>query len=150
MKADSIVTQKKRPKTKTLIYHGITFKSRLEVYAYKKLTEAKLKFDYERYSFVLMNKFDFNGKSMEMYRRKGEKVFGWQAPLTRSITYKPDFVNLRDGWIIETKGHPNDAFPNKWKLFKKYLNDNEFKVDLFMPRNHKHVDIIVEYIKKNY
>ena len=145
-----LASKQKRPKVKLLPYHGIIFKSRLELYAYKKLKEAKIKFDYEKYSFIIMNKFDFNGKSMEMYRRKGEKIFDWQSPMIRSISYKPDFVNLRNGWIIECKGHPNDAFPNKWKLFKQYLNDNEFTVDLFMPRNNKQIDIVIEYIKKNY
>ncbi len=133
-----------------LKYRGIQFRSKLEVYTYKKLKEADIKADYERYTFVLMDKLEFNGKSMELYHRKGEKLFSWQKPLVRSISYKPDFVNLRDGWVIECKGHPNDAFPNKWKMFKKYLNDNKLKVDLFMPRNHKHVDIVVEYIKNNY
>ena len=131
-------------------YRGIQFRSKLEVYTYKKLKEAGIKFDYEKYSFVLLEKFEFNGKSMELYHRKGEKLFSWQKPTVRTISYKPDFVNLRDGWVIECKGHPNDAFPNKWKMFKKYLNDNKLKVDLFMPRNQKHINIVVDYIKNNY
>lgn len=133
-----------------LTYEGIRFKSRLELYTYKKLKEANIKFKYEVYSFILLDKFDFKNKSMELQRSKTHKLFDWQKPLVRSISYKPDFVSLKDGWIIECKGYPNDSFANKWKMFKAYLNDNNLDIDLFMPRNQKHVDIVVQYIKENY
>ena len=35
-------------------------------------------------------------------------------------TYTPDFVG--NGFIIETKGNPNEAFPLRWKLFKKLIS----------------------------
>jgi hypothetical protein len=144
-------SQNKKIKNATpLTVDGIRFKSRLELYTYNRLKESNIKFKYEEYSFVLLEKFDFNSKSMELYKSKSQKIFNWQKPQIRSISYKPDFVNLRDGWIIECKGFANDTFNNKWKMFKKYLNDNGLIVDLFLPRNQKHVDIVIEYIKENY
>lgn len=46
--------------------------------------------------------------------------------------------------------HPNDAFPLKWKMFKHYLITRNMNIDLFMPRNQKQVNIVVDYIKENY
>ena len=135
---------------KEISYYGIKFKSKLELYTYKKLKEYSIKFEYEKESFILLNKFDFINKSMELFKKKKDKVFDWQNISIRAITYTPDFTNLKSGWIIECKGHPNDAFPIKWKLFKYYLTINNMNIDLFMPRNQKQVNIVVEYIKNNY
>ena len=63
------------------------------------------------------------------------------------MTYTPDFVG--DKWIIETKGNPNDAFPLRWKLFKKYLVDHDLIYDLYVPRNHKQIDETIKQIKEN-
>lgn len=135
---------------KEVSYYGIKFKSKLELYTYKKLKEVDIKFTYEGKTFILLDKFDFINKSMELFKQKNIKVFDWQRELIRGITYTPDFSNLKSGWIIECKGHPNDAFPLKWKLFKYYLTKNNMKIDLFMPRNQKQVTIVVNYIKENY
>jgi len=32
------------------------------------------------------------------------------------------------------------------KLFKKYLNDNNIKYDIFIPSNHKQVDEVIKMI----
>jgi hypothetical protein len=126
---------------------GIQFRSKLEAYTYNKLKEAGLTFDYEKERFELMPKFTTIGDSYEMTRRKGEKVFIEVTPHVRAITYTPDFTNTEAGWIIECKGNPNDAFPLRWKLFKKYLKDNDLKYDLYLPRNRKQVDKTVELIR---
>ena len=131
-----------------LKYRGITFQSKLELYCYKKLKEANLKFKYEGKRFELMSPFQFENDSYEMYKRKGEKIFGPQRKLVRGITYLPDFVG--SGWIIETKGNPNDAFPLRWKLFKKYIVESSLDVDLYMPRNQKQVDKAIEIIKEKH
>lgn len=34
----------------------------------------------------------------------------------------------------------------RWKLFKKYLQDNNLKYDLYMPHNHKQVDECIQMI----
>ena len=134
---------------KALSYYGIQFKSRLELYMYKKLKAANIKFGYENHTFQLLDKFTYGGDSMELLRKKGEKCFDWQNPNIRGMTYTPDFCNLKNNWIIECKGFANDVFPLKWKLFKKYMNENHPGFTLYMPRNQKHIDIVVEHIKQN-
>ena len=51
-------------------------------------------------------------------------------------------------FIIETKGYANESFPLRWKLFKKHLKDNNHHYVLFMPRNKKQVDEVVDLIKQ--
>ena len=132
-----------------LEYHGITFKSKLELHCYKKLKEANIKFQYEKVKYELMPSFKFENESYELYKKKGERYFGPQRTLVRAITYTPDFVGVynRHKFIIETKGNPNDAFPLRWKLFKKYLHDTNTKCTVYMPRNQKQIEEVVELIK---
>jgi len=144
MKRKKVINKKVRNAT-ILSYYGITFKSKLELYCYKKLKELKINFTYEEVTFELMPSFQFKNDSYELYKKKGVRYFGPQREHIRSINYTPDFVG--DTWIIETKGNPNDVFPIKWKLFKKYLMDNNIRVDLYMPRNQKQIDEIIEIIK---
>ena len=89
-----------------LEYKGIKFKSKLEVYCYKKLKEAKIKCTYEKMTFELLPEiiFEYNDK-------KSKIVF--------PLTYTPDFVGK--DFIIECKGYADARFPIVWKLFKHYL-----------------------------
>ena len=128
---------------------GVHFRSKLESYTYTKLKEAGLEFDYEKEKFELVPKFVLKGRSYEMAKKKGEKVFIESTPNIRSMTYTPDFTNTKEGWIIECKGNPNDAFPLRWKLFKKYLNDKDLKYDLYLPRNRKQVEETIKLIISN-
>lgn len=128
-----------------LQYYGITFKSKLELYCYKKLKEANLKFKYEENRYELMPSFEFENDSYELFKRKGVRTFGKQRKHIRGITYMPDFVG--SGWIIETKGFANDSWPLRWKLMKKHILDNNLNITLYMPRNQKQVDEVVEIIK---
>ena len=36
----------------------------------------------------------------------------------------------------------------RWKLFKKYLTDNNMQYDLFMPKNHAQIDSCIQMIKE--
>lgn len=65
-------------------------------------------------------------------------------PRVREITYTPDFVGK--DWVIETKGMKTPDFLLKWKLFKKYLIDNNLKYTLYMPSNQKQVRLAIEHI----
>ena len=62
------------------------------------------------------------------------------------IKYTPDFVS--DSFIIECKGRANESFPLRWKMFKKYVNDNLKHVTLYKPQNQKECDKVIELIKK--
>ena len=65
------------------------------------------------------------------------------------IKYTPDFIDVNEPprFIIECKGNPNEAFPLRWKLFKKHLMDENIFADLFMPRNQKDCVEVVKIIK---
>ena len=143
MKLKKVANKKVRNAT-IMSYHGISFKSKLELYCYKKLKELNIIFEYEQHTFELMPSFEFKNDSYELFKKNSARYFGPQRPHIRAMTYTPDFVGL--GWIIETKGNPNDAFPIKWKLFKKYLMDHKHNVDLYMPRNQKQVDEVIQVI----
>ena len=105
--------------SKKVIVDGIKFASGLEAYMYKALKKAKIKADYEKRTFEIFRGFYFpensyerqaNGKG-DMVNRGDKKILG--------IKYTPDFEGK--DFIIECKGRPNDTFPLRWKMFKKYV-----------------------------
>ena len=127
-RAPSSASTNKKVKNATKVdYNGISFRSKLEVYTYKKLKENNIKAKYEKVKFILVEPFSY----------KENKI--------REMSYTPDFVG--EDFIIECKGRPNDAFPLKWKLFKYYLYNNKLDYDLYLPHNHKEVDEAIEQIR---
>lgn len=147
MRRKKVINKKVRNAT-IVSYAGITFKSKLELYCYKKLKEVDLKFTYEEHTFELIPSFEFTHDSYELFKKGGARYFGPQRTHIRGMTYTPDFVG--NGWIIETKGNPNDAFPIKWKLFKKHIMDHYWNIDLYMPRNQKQIDEVIQTIIKKH
>lgn len=114
-----------------IVYDGIEFKSRLEVYCYKKLKENGLEANYEIISFEILPPIYFE------YNDKKTKTI-------RSMSYTPDFVG--DNFIIECKGFASESFPLRWKVFKHYLHNNNMKYYLFMPRKQSDVDKTIKEI----
>lgn len=110
------------------VYEGIRFRSKLETYTYKKLKEANILADYEPTHFMLIPKFEY----------QGEKV--------RAMTYLPDFVGK--DFIIECKGVIGDAFPLRWKIFKYTLMNSNSNYKLYLVRNKKQVDELINSLKK--
>ena len=98
------------------------------MFAYKKLKESGISFSYEGRKIQLIPKFEYNK----------EKV--------RECTYTPDFVG--DGWILEIKGFSNDVFPIKWKLLKYLLYKTEENNELYLVKNQKGVNEVIEKIKQ--
>jgi len=139
---------KKVRNAKKINFDNIQFQSRLELYCYKRLKEAGLEFEYEPLYYELIPKFEYESLCFESYKKKNRWLFGAKSKLMRAIKYKPDFVNIKDGWIIECKGHPNESFPLKWKLFKYYLKQNNLNIHLYMPKNQEHVDDCIMNILK--
>ena len=147
MKKRRYVKKKGRSKVKNAkksTYDGKEFKSNLELYCYKKLEESEILVEYEENTFTIFPatvypQACYEGTTKKLYN-KGSKI--------RPITYTPDFVDPEGKFIIETKGYANESFPLRWKLFKKHLKDNDHRYVLFMPRNKKQVDEIVEIIKQ--
>lgn len=128
------------------VYNNITFDSNLEVYCYKALEKAKIIFEYEPTSFVLQVPFTYYHLVYESDKKRGS-LLSKRTSKYQSISYTPDFVG--NEWIIETKGVQSDRFKIVWKLFKKYLTDNNLKFDLYLPKNQKQVDQCIELIQSN-
>ena len=126
------------------VYKGIKFRSKLELFTYKKLEEAGISALYEKRKFELLEGFHFPHTCVEP---NTHKEFIDNTTKVRSITYTPDFVDPKNKWIIEVKGYANDVFPIKWKLFKLYLLENEMECTLFLPKNQKQVLETIELIK---
>lgn len=117
---------------------------------YKLLQKAKIPVQYEGKTFSLVNGFDFTNASYEKTRLK-KYLHDRGNKNILPIKYTPDFLDVQDPprFIIECKGNPNEAFPIRWKLFKKYLIDENIKADLFMPRNQKDCAEVVRIIQES-
>ena len=140
--------RKKGPvRSKKVTFDGIKFASGLEKYMYIALKKAKIKAKYEGETYVVQEGFEFKNESYERQSNgKGEMVNrGCKKILP--IKYTPDFVS--DSFIIECKGRANESFPLRWKMFKKYVNDNLKHVTLYKPQNQKECDKVIELIIKN-
>ena len=125
-------------------YDGKEFKSNLELHCYKQLKEAKILVKYEEITFTI---FDAMVYPQACYEGTAKKLYNKGSKI-RPITYTPDFVAPNGKFIIETKGYANESFPLRWKLFKKHLKDNNLQYVLFLPRNKKQVDEVIELIKQ--
>lgn len=129
-KSSQTRTKQKKNKVRNAtpnIYDGIKFKSKLETYTYTKLKESKIDAEYESMHFELIPKFEYNG----------EKV--------RAMTYLPDFVGK--DFIIECKGLMTDSFPLRWKIFKYTLLKEKKDYKLYLVRNQKQVDAMIDELK---
>ena len=127
------------------VYKGIKFRSKLELFTYRKLEDADIDALYEKKKYVLQEGFRYSATVYEPHKTKG------YIPTTtkiRDITYTPDFVDPHGRWIIEVKGFANDVFPIKWKMFKNYLMQQDDPPVLFLPRNQKQVLETIELIKE--
>ena len=134
-------------RAKKVTFDGIQFASGLEKYMYIALKKAKIHAIYEGATFELQEGFMFNTDSYERQGNgKGTMINRGQKKIL-NIKYTPDFVS--DSFIIECKGRANESFPIRWKMFKKYVNDNLKHVILYKPQNQKECDTVIELIIKN-
>ncbi len=132
-------------RAKKTIVDGISFSSGLEAYMYKALKEANIRADYEGCTYDLIREFDFNIDVYERcangkgdYKNRGHKTI-------RKISYTPDFIG--QDFIIECKGRPNESFPIRWKLFKKFaVKTWGSTVTIYKPQNQKECDETVNLI----
>ena len=134
-------------RSKKVKFDGITFASGLERYMYQALKKAKIKAKYEGETYIVQEGFMFNNESYERQSNGKGDLVNRGCKKILPIKYTPDFVS--DSFIIECKGRANESFPMRWKMFKKYVNDNLKHVTLYKPQNQKECDKVVELIKKN-
>ena len=139
------IKRKKGPvRAKKVSFDGINFASGLERYMYQVLKKNKIHAIYEGATFVLQKDFNFKIDSYERQANgKGDMVNRGQKKI-QSIKYTPDFVS--SSFIIECKGRANESFPIRWKMFKKYVNDNLKYVTLYKPQNQKECDEVIKLI----
>lgn len=108
-----------------LEYDSITFKSKLEVMAYKALKEYGFLPQYEPITYTLIDGFK---PTVPFYERsKKTKALELNDKKIISIKYTPDFIVIYKNIcaFIELKGMENDVYYIKKKLFRKYLEDNK-------------------------
>lgn len=138
-----------------VIKYGIEFKSILELYTYEAFKNAGIPVEYEPKHFTLVPKFEYektrSWSGGWKLNNKGKRVHssiegGFKyTPLVNAITYCPDFIG--NGFIVECKGFVTESFPLRFKLFKRYLKQHHSKSDLYIVRNQKQVDAMVNEIK---
>tara|TARA_R100000353_G_scaffold174044_1_gene141257 strand:+ start:870 stop:1346 length:477 start_codon:yes stop_codon:yes gene_type:complete len=124
-------------------FDGIQFASGLELYCYQQLKKARIPSKYEGQTFELLPSFKYEGTFMDRGTLKGAKVYKEKSTHVRNISYTPDFINLKWGFVIETKGFRNETFPMRFKLFKNYLKNQNLTLDLYVPSTKKEVDITI-------
>lgn len=116
---------------------GINFDSGLEAFSYKALKAEGLygagKLIYEAKTFEIIEAFEFDGKKYQ------------------NIKITPDFVDETNKVVFEIKGRPNESFPMRWKLMKRYfkVNNLNYKVYIGIGSQVKVLEEIVK-IKKYY
>lgn len=140
-----IKRKKKGPvQAKKIKYDGINFASGLERHMYMALQKAKIKAEYEGKTYTLLEGFDFMSECYERQSNgKGDFTNRGNKRIL-PIRYTPDFV--ADDFIIECKGRANESFPMRWKLFKKYVQENMPGVTLYKPQNQNECELVIQQI----
>ena len=143
------IRRKKRGpvRAKKVTFDGIKFASGLEKYMYIALKKAKIKAKYEGQTYIVQEGFEFKNKSYERQSNGKGDLVNRGCKKILPIKYTPDFIS--SSFIIECKGRANESFPLRWKMFKKYVNDNLKHVTLYKPQNQKECDKVIELIIKN-
>jgi len=135
---------------KKTTYKGKNFQSRLEVYMFKVLDDYGIKAKYEEESFTIIDKFYFPNPSYEKTMSSKISLTNKGGKNHLAVTYKPDFIieNGNQRIIIECKGLATDVFQMRFKLFKKWIADNNLDYILFTPRNQGQCDFVLSEVIK--
>lgn len=140
---------------KSVVKNGIKFRSELEGRCYSKLVENGFNPDYEAIKFMLFEGFKPED-NLRLYlpKYKAKRIVGFERNTSKvqAISYTPDFVfEHKDYYIvIETKGHPNDAYPLRRKMFFDLLRKTIARdrvVLFFEPHNLGQIEKTIEIIK---
>lgn len=134
----------KKTRSNKVLFDGIQFSSGLEKYMYQCLKNNNIEAAYEGETFILIDSFHFYNTSYERQANSKGEFKNRGSRKVRAITYTPDFVG--NGFIIETKGNPNEAFPLRWKLFKKLISEQYPDYILYKPQIKKECDRVIQLI----
>lgn len=104
-------------------FNGIKFKSLTEVMVYKTLLQEGFEPFYEGSKYSIWKGFK---PTVPFYKlSKKTQLLELQTKKVIDITYTPDFVFMapdnKTVIIFEVKGHENDTYPIKEKMFRGYL-----------------------------
>ena len=131
-------------RAKKVTFDGIKFASGLEKYMYMCLKKAKIKAKYEGQTYIVQEGFEFKNESYERQSNGKGELVNRGCKKILPIKYTPDFIS--SSFIIECKGRAIDSFPMRWKMFKKYVNEQLPRVTLYKPQNQKECDKVIELI----
>jgi len=131
-------------RAKKVTFDGIKFASGLEKYMYQVLKKNKIYAEYEGMTFIVQEGFNFENESYERQSNGKGDMVNRGCKKILPIKYTPDFIS--PSFIIECKGRANESFPLRWKMFKKYVNDNLKHVILYKPQNQKECDEVIKLI----
>ena len=125
------------------------FKSAIEKYCSDALKQSGVSFVYEQHTYELMSGFRFPHRYLKM-TPKSKALVDRTNSVQHPIRYTPDFVAKDGSWVIETKGYipTHHDFPMRWKLFLKYIVDNNIDCDVYIARNRQQVDEAIRDIIK--
>lgn len=143
-----ITDMNKKVRNATIIeYDGIKFKSKMEAKVYKELIDSGFDVAYENIKFVLVEGFK---PSTAFYIPDKQKNLKLDTIKVKDITYTPDFtVTIDDKLVvIEVKGKPNDTYPLKRKLFRKYMEECSYPIVFFEIHTIKQLKIAIETMLK--
>lgn len=141
----SLKKGRKKVQSKRIIIDGIEFASMLEGVMYTLLKEAGIVNFYEGNSYVTFTKFRYKGLCYERFRKDSASMK--TRVNVEGVSYTPDFVGENEEWFIEVKGRPNESFPIRWKLFKQLMNQRENPPMIFMPKNTKDCEQVINILK---
>jgi len=133
-------------------YDGITFDSGLELFTYRVLKKEKIPFTYEGKTYLLHDKFTYEGRIYDKGKKDGKKVFKLKSSNVRKREYTPDFLNEESEWnfVIETKGLRTPEFNMRFKLWLQHLTETGQTPDVYVPSNQMEVLETVRLIKESY
>ena len=123
---DDLEVNQKIRNTRKVSYDSINFRSKLEVNCYKRLIIAGFKPLYEPHKFKLIDKLILeNVQYYCPFKEKTQKRYGPYPRDLMGISYTPDFYIFYKNTHIyfDTKGHPNDVYPLKKKMFLRKLEE---------------------------
>lgn len=123
------------------------FKSAIEKYCSDRLRESGLPFVYEQETYELIPSFRYENRYLKK-TPKGKTLSNRTNTVQQPIRYTPDFVAKDGSWVIETKGWipAHHDFPMRWKLFLKYLTDNNMECAVYIAGNKAQIDEAIQDI----
>lgn len=109
--------------------YGQKFDSKLELFFYELLLDAKIPFEFQ-VCYEIVPSFKYNDKAVK--------------PMTLTVDF--DFTDHGINVIVDTKGFWRNDNKLKWKYFQWAMSDTQPK--LFFPKSQKECEEVLELIKK--